>query len=274
MNNKGTAALEILRGRALTLIAVVMLAGCTTVPAQREWGSEVTLRPGWMRVQTAAKAAVTDPWTWVPLASAAVLQIDNWDHRASRWARSHQPVFGSTGNAEDWSDNLRATSLVLQTATLLATPSGDEPGEWLLNKAKGGAIEYAAIGLTFAATSTLKKATDRERPNERDHKSLPSGHSSTAAVAGRLTRFNLEAIEVSSTVRRVAGFGVAAMTLGTGWARVESGWHYPSDALAGIALGNFIASFMTQSFFSGNAADTFALESTGDGAVLRWQVAF
>lgn len=266
--------MQIIRGRELVLIGVVTLTGCTAVPTEREWGSEATLRPGWARVQTAAKAAMTDPWTWVPLAGAAVLQIDDWDHRASRWARSHQPVFGSTHNAEDWSDYLRTASVVLQTATLLATPSGDEPGEWLLNKAKGGAVEYAAIGLTGAVTSALKKSTDRERPNEHDTDSFPSGHSSTAAAADRLTRFNLESINMNPTVRHVAGFGVDAITLGTAWARVESGWHYPTDTLAGIALGNFIASFMTQSFLSGSAADTFALESTGDGAVLRWQVAF
>jgi hypothetical protein len=33
---------------------------------------------------------------------AAAFQIDDWDHRASDWAREHTPVFGSQRDAERW----------------------------------------------------------------------------------------------------------------------------------------------------------------------------
>jgi membrane-associated phospholipid phosphatase len=40
------------------------------------------------------------------------------------------------------------------------------------------------------------------------------------------------------------------MTLaaGTAWARVEAQKHFPSDILAGAALGNFVASFVHDAF--------------------------
>jgi len=38
------------------------------------------------------------------------------------------------------------------------------------------------------------------------------------------------------------------VALGTGWARVEAQKHYPSDVLAGMALGNFMAAFIYDAF--------------------------
>lgn len=37
------------------------------------------------------------------------------------------------------------------------------------------------------------------------------------------------------------GFGM--ITAGTAWARVEGGVHYPSDVLAGMALGHFVENY-------------------------------
>ncbi|MET0988599.1 MAG: phosphatase PAP2 family protein, partial [Steroidobacteraceae bacterium] len=232
----------------------------------RGWGADATVRPGWTRVRDAARDAVTDPWVWAPLAGAAVLQIDHWDRRSSDWARKHTPIFGSEQNAEDWSDTLRTGSIALPLITLLATPGGDEPNEWLIDKAKAGAVEAAAIVATNLSTAGLKNAADRERPNEHDRKSFPSGHTSTAAVAGRLAAINLDAIEMDASLKHTANIGIDAVVLGTGWARVESGWHYPSDTLVGMALGHFFASFITRSFLQSPEVQPFALAVSGDGA--------
>ena len=43
-----------------------------------------------------------------------------------------------------------------------------------------------------------------------------------------------------------AGNIVAASAVG--WARVEAGGHYPSDVLAGAALGHFLTSFICKAF--------------------------
>ncbi|MET0659420.1 MAG: phosphatase PAP2 family protein [Steroidobacteraceae bacterium] len=258
----------------LPLAVMIVASGCSTVTAERDWGADVTLRPGWARVREAARDAVTDPWAWAPLAGAAVLQIDHWDRRSSDWARDHTPIFGSQRNAEDWSDNLRTGSLALPLITLLATPTGDRPNDWLVDKAKAAAVETAAVVATDLSTAALKHAADRERPNEHDRKSFPSGHASTAAVAGRLASVNLDTIDMDANLKRAANAGIDAVLLGTGWARVESGWHYPSDALVGMALGHFFASFFTRSLLQSQDAQPIAVALTGDGAMLRWQLTF
>ena len=261
----------------LPLVAIcagLLCTGCGTLPSGRGWGEEATIRPGWTRVKEAAVTAAKDPWVWVPLAAAAVLQIDDFDRRTSDWARDNTPVFGSQKSAEDWSDDLRSTTVALQLVTLLATPSGNEPGEWLINKAKGAAVEFGAVAATSAATVALKDAAERERPNGVDSESFPSGHASSAAVHGRLAKTNLESIDLPSAARCVANIGTDIAIAGTAWARVEAGWHYPADTLAGIALGAFVASFATRAFLDDAKGQSLALTTTDGGAVLQWQVRF
>jgi hypothetical protein len=262
---------------SLPLVAVgfsLLCSGCGTLQSGHGWGEEVTIRPGWVRVREAATSAAKDPWVWGPLAAAAVLQIDDLDRRTSDWAREHTPVFGSQQSAEDWSDNLRSASVALGMVTLLATPSGDDPGEWLIDKAKGAAVEIAAVAVTTAATVNLKGSADRERPNGADRESFPSGHASSAAVHGALAKSNLEAIDLAPAARCAADIGTDIVIAGTAWARVEAGWHYPADTLVGVALGTFVASFATRAFLSDPKGSSLTLAATDGGAVLEWQVRF
>jgi membrane-associated phospholipid phosphatase len=268
-----------LQGRTKYLLAVlcfpVLFApGCATLPSGRGWGADATLSPGWDRVGMAAKNAATDPWVWGPLAGAAFFRVDDLDRRTSDWAREHTPVFGSQQNAEDWSDTLRSAASVAGFATLLATPSGDDAGEWITNKIKGGLVDVAAIGATSFSTRTLKSVAGRERPNAADLKSFPSGHASSAAVHARLATINLESIDMHPTLRSAADIGLHAVSFGTGWARIESGWHYPSDTLAGMALGNFFAAFFNQAFLGDDGSRALSLSATDGGAVLEWQWSF
>ena len=260
----------------LSLVSFVGLlcSACGTLPSGGTWGDSATIRPGWARVGQAARDAVSDPWVWAPLATAAVLQIDNLDRRTSDWAREHTPIFGSQSNAEKWSDDLRSAAGVVSLVTLVATPGGDDAGQWLISKAKGGAVEVAAISVTSAATVALKGVAGRERPNGADDESFPSGHTSSAAVHGQLAKTNLDSISMSPGLRLTADIGIDAVTLGTAWARVEAGWHYPSDTLVGMALGTFVASFATRAFLPETSKDSLALAATDGGALLQWNVRF
>jgi len=249
-------------------------SACGTLPSGRTWGDSATISPGWARVRDAARDAASDPWVWAPLATAAILQVDNLDRRTSDWAREHTPIFGSQSNAENWSDDLRSTSVAVALVTLVATPGGDDAGQWLISKAKGGAVEVAAIAATTSATVALKGAADRERPNGADNESFPSGHSSSAAVHGQLAKINLESISMSPGLRLTADIGVDAVMVGTAWARVEAGWHYPSDTLVGMALGTFVASFATRAFLPETSKESLALAATDGGALLQWNVRF
>jgi len=52
-----------------------LLSGCSTLPNGRGWGEDATFKPGWQVVRESAVNAARSPYTWVPLAGAALLQI-------------------------------------------------------------------------------------------------------------------------------------------------------------------------------------------------------
>jgi len=253
---------------------LVLLGGCSTLPSGRGWGADATIRPGWDRVREAAVSAARDPWVWVPLAGAAAFQVDDFDRRTSDWARENTPVFGSTTRAEQWSDDLKFASGLLQVGTLLATPSGAEPGEWVANKARGLAVEWSAVAAATGTTGLLKEAVGRERPNAKDDQSFPSGHATSAAVNGRLAAINLDSIEMGRGARIATTAAIDVTIFGTAWARVEAGAHYPSDVLVGMALGHFFARFVTGAFLGPASQDSVAISPTDGGARIDWTVRF
>jgi hypothetical protein len=261
---------------AAAIIACSLAAACTTLPDGSRWGESATLTPGWQRVKTSALDAARSPWVWAPLAGAAVLQVDSWDEDVADWASDETPLFGSPENADDWSDGLRIASAVGYGASVLATPSGDLDGDWLLAKVQGAAVGASAFAATAGVTGGLKSLTSRERPDGSDDDSLPSGHASTAAVFDTLTVRNLQSIDVSPAMRTTLEIGAGAMTAGTAWARVEAGRHYPSDVLIGIALGNFMGAFFTEAFLGlePGARFSFSAAPTREGAVLSWELRF
>jgi membrane-associated phospholipid phosphatase len=257
---------------ALLGLALLAFAGCSTLPSGRSWGQDVTIAPGWTQVRSAAVDAVKSPRFWGPLAAAAVFQIDGWDRKTSNWARAHTPVFGSEANAAEWSDRLRSASAYAYVASVLATPSGDEPGPWMADKAKGAAVGLAAIAVTDGESLALKNLAARERPNGQDTQSMPSSHASRSAVLTQLTQRNLASIPMPASVRVALDIGLDALTYGTAWARVESGFHFPSDTLVGISIGNLNGAFFNDAFIgtgSGEKRLAFSVVPQPGGAVLR-----
>lgn len=254
------------------ILLCVFLSGCGTLPSGAGWGEDATFTPGWERVRESAANAARDPWVWAPLIGAAAFQIDDWDRRTSDWAREHTPVFGSQQSAEQWSDDLRTASAIAHYATIVATPSGDEPAEWILNKAKGTLVGVAAVSSTVFITNTMKSGFDRERPNGQGGESFPSGHTSSSAVHTRLASRNLQSIDMNQRTRTALDVGLYALTLGTSWARIEAGWHYPSDTLFSIALGNFVASFVNDAFLG--VETPFTITAHAEGAVVEWRRRF
>lgn len=261
--------------RFAIILCASLLTACGTLPDGARWGEDATLMPGWQRVQESAVNAAKDPWTWGPLLGAAAFQIDDFDRRTADWAREHTPVFGSQRSAEQWSDDLRSASSFAHYATVLATPSGGEPGEWMISKVKGALVGVAAVSATVQVTNHLKEQIDRERPNGRAGESFPAGHTSSSAVHTRLASRNLQSIAMSDRTRTAFDVGLHALTFGTSWARIEAGWHYPADTLFSMALGNFIASFINDAFLGLSAEQpTLALQLIDDGALVRWHARF
>jgi hypothetical protein len=250
------------------------VCGCGTLPDGGIWGEEATWRPGSARFKSAALAAATDPWVWAPLTGAALFQIDDWDRRVSDWAREHTPVFGSEADADEWSDDLRDASVLAHWATMIATPGGSDPRRWILAKTRGALVDAAAVASTVAITRGIKTTVERERPNGLESESFPSGHTSSSAVHTRLASRNLRWIAMRAPVRRTLDVGLTALTIGTSWARIEAGVHFPSDTLFSVALGNFIASFVNDAFLGAGPTDALGLQPLSDGAMVTWQLGF
>ncbi len=225
-----------------------LLAGCGTMANGRGWGQDATLAPGWERIGRSALNAVAAPETWAPAAGALAFQIGHADQNVSEWASRNTPVYGSQRNADNRSDDFLHAGGVLWVASGIAAPSGDTFEEWTVNKTKGFAVEGGTGILLRGTIGYMKHATDRMRPNGGGRSSFPSAHATGSALYSTLTSKNLDAFGWSDGALTASRIGLGTLTAATAWARVEANQHYPSDVLAGIALGHFFGVFFTDAF--------------------------
>ncbi|MEA3225185.1 MAG: phosphatase PAP2 family protein [Planctomycetota bacterium] len=234
----------------LILLSALVLAGCGTLPNGRRWGHDAFSPIDFDRISRAAHDAFFDLNTLIPLTGAAIFAVDDFDERVSDWAVKHTPVFGSGGDARDASDDLVTVLGVEAVITAFATPSGDVSNKWIVSKAKGGVVELAAVGATNGMTSLLKSATDRTRPDKSSNRSFPSAHTSSAFSFAALANRNLDSIHMPRTLKPAIKAGNLLLASCVGWARVEGQKHYPSDVLAGAALGHFLTAFIHDAFLN------------------------
>lgn len=239
----------LLNAIVLALFFVLVLAGCASVPGERIWGEYVTLTPGWNRIKDAAVTAAIDPVTWMPLAGALALQIDNLDKDIADYASENTPVFGSPKRADEASDNLRAMTRVSYYTTALLTNGGETLPDYIAAKTKGILVgEFA--GLTNkVSTGMIKDSAGRERPSGSNNASFPSGHASTAGLRSTLACRNIDYLPLPEYGKAGLKVGIGTLAAGTAWARVEANVHYPADVLAGLSLGHFLGSFFNEVFF-------------------------
>ena len=185
-----------------------------------------------------------DPGTWIPALGALLVALSGADGRVSDWAQEEQPVFDHSGST---SDDLRDYADVAMFATALATPSGP-PEAFLENKSRGLGVEVLAVVSTIGVTNVFKHAVSREQPGGRGHESFVSNHATQPFAYAALVRRNTEQLALQPVAKAAIDGGVYLMAAGSAWARVEMGLHYPSDQLAGAAIGNFVALFVHDAF--------------------------
>lgn len=237
---------------ALVLLGGVLLGGCAS-PNHRPWGQDVTLAPGWAKVGEAAKDALLEPNTLVPLLGAATFLTLDLDDNVTDWAIENTPVFGSNKRAETYSDNMIFVATAAYYTTAMLADSGVEDGTVgtnALNKTRGMMAGFGAFALDYGITELLKNTIDRSRPNGSSGGSFPSLHTSGAMVQSKLAIRNLEHTSMSKTGQAWTAAGLYTLSGSIGWARVEAGKHYPSDVLFGYALGNFIGAFVNDAFIT------------------------
>ena len=113
------------------------------------------------------------------------------------------------------------------------------------------------MALTAGSTDLLKYTTNRTRPDNSGHDSFPSGHVSITAACNTLATRNLQYLEMPDGARTGLRAGFLALSLTTGWSRLEARKHFPSDVLAGMALGHFFGAFIHDAFLGLDSPKTF-----------------
>ena len=243
---------------ASVLVVVVSLSvttGCGTLASGRRWGQDAFSHVNLKTVTHAAQDAFFDLQTLLPAAGAIIFAAGGLDQEVSDWATDHTPLFGSQETAREVSDYFQATLRVEAFATLIATPSGNETKPWLYAKVKGFGVEGLAMGVTAGVTQGLKRLTDRTRPDRTDDLSFPSDHASGSFTAATLANRNLASINLTPWVKYPLHLSNILLASGSAWARVEGGKHFPSDVLAGAALGHFLSAFIHDAFIGIPKAD-------------------
>ena len=244
------------------LLAMLILTGCGTMSSKSGPG----FSPSSADYKRAALAALRDPNTWVPAVGAGVFLATDWDRELSDWARRENPLFGSEASANRASDVLMYTSVGGALASSLWVPKNAARPHRLV-------VQVGAIAANGVATQVLKYAVGRTRPDNSNDLSFPSGHASAAFNGATLMRRNFVQMNLQPASRTILNVGAISLAVGTAWARVEAGVHYPSDVLAGAALGNFFAAFINDAFLREGALADGAVQVNvtplESGAVLR-----
>ncbi len=249
------------RSRPFLFVLLAALCGCGTLPNGREWGQDAMAPlPTLERIGRSALHAATDPLTWAPAVGAALLQIRDSDRRVSEWALKRTPVFGSEGRAESAGAWLLTATLAEAAASTVATPGGDDLSTWCEYKLRGLEVEGVGLAVAYGIAELGKRTLRRQRPNFLDRLSFPSGHSVGAFYAATVTSKNLDSIGMPAALRLGLQAGAYATALGTAWARVEAGKHFPADVLVGAAIGHFVAAFIHDAFLGLPLGERFSFE--------------
>ena len=258
----------------LLILLATLTTGCSTLPNGQRWGEDASF-PSWEKLKSTAWKAARDPQTWVPLAGALVLSVGDLDEDLSDWAIRETPLFGSEDSADDTSDDMRVALGLTTLVSALSTPGGTGSAEWAGAKSRGLLVEASAVALTASVTGGLKDLTKRDRPRENRDNSFPSAHSSAAFSFAALTSRNVDAMNFSPVTKKVMRYSANTVAGLTAWARVEAEKHYPTDVLAGAALGHFITAMIHDSMMGLDTPVQVGVELDGkNGGMLTFHMPF
>ena len=246
------------------LVTLLPVSGCTT-SSGLTLGERVTIAPGWDRLKQSSREALRDPNVWASLLGIVLLQIDNLDEEISDQLREDTPIFGSTSDARDASDDFRSLTELAYVSTALIVPGPETSGDWFSTKAKLLGAEWITVKTTRGITSGLKSLTQRERPNESNDRSFPSGHATSASIQAQMANLNVEYLPIDDSPKKALNLTFDSFAALTSWARVEAGEHYPADVLAGWALGHFMA-HLARDFIDPEQQQLMVMPQTGNGA--------
>ncbi len=258
-------------------VLVLLASGCATWSDRPSAGPDASRLE---RMRVAAVNAARNPATWIPAAGAIAFRMGNLDERVSDWAYEHTPIFGSPEDASQASTDLRAVACAAAVLMPLTIPPPVDSARAGMTKTQGltGGL---AVGLTNSAiVGFMKDETGEIRPNGNPG-SFPSSHTSQAFACATSASRSLESVPMSAGMRKALRINLTTIAAATAWGRVEAYHHYPSDTLAGAALGNFLANFIFDAFLKpansnkeqGAKADV-SLDLADDGTWLKFTWGF
>lgn len=260
-----------LRGARHLLLGASLLAGSSLSMATPLADQLLS----WDHWTDSAGRAARDSGTWAPLAGAALIAAGGWDHQWQRSLARHQYLFGDDGEAAS-NHLLTAGTVLYATSVVFAAPADTAFTDALDWKAANLATFVASKASVDELSGRFKELSGRERPDGVPDDAFPSRHAATSAAQTTLTRRNLDYIDMDPRLREAARIGLHALDGLSGLARIEADQHYPSDVLAGIALGNFVSSFAFNLLLQQGAAQDYQLAVVPalDGYALQTRFAF
>lgn len=254
--------------------AVFLIFCCLTFAHPHAESFSAQLGAGLREAGGVALTTLKAPQVWGCGALAIACYATGLDQMISAWASGTNPVFGSISNADRWSTILRNSTeygYFASTATQLIL--GPESKNRLLMLAATLGTGFLAVNATAAATGAGKTTVGRYRPDLSDHYSFPSGHTSTAAVFSTLGCKVIDRLDIPAPGKAGLQLGFALLTASTAWGRIEAKKHYPSDVLAGAAIGYFCGAFLSDMISNrlfGDKADVqVQADRTGFGLSMR-----
>jgi hypothetical protein len=229
----------------------------------------------WHQVKQAAVKSAKDPIVWAPAAAALAFSFDDHDENFVESVSEDNPIFDSQEDARDVSDDLESLAPLFWLGTTLGTPTGTDGKYDKRLKLKELRLGAGGVIATSAVTDFFKHTADRERPDELNDESFPSRHASSVAVYSTLTMRYVDYYNLPKWGRKLSNGALIAIPYITGYARVEANRHFPSDVLAGIALGNFFGMLVNNLLDSdGQEEINVYLAPTEDGAIFKFNVKF
>jgi len=221
-----------------------------------------------------SQAAFKQPSTWAPLLAATIIAAADKDTKISEWAQDKTPVFGSMQDAVTASNNLVDSLVISAGVSALFIPDHSAESDLLPTNVEFFLIEGIGLSVNSGITSRLKSLAERNRPNQQDQRSFPSGHTSRAFSAANFSKHNIQQLNLTDDTKKYFDLVFDSAAIATGWARVEAGWHYPTDVLAGSALGNVVSSIIRDMYLNTTTNVIISVELLRDRQRLLFSYAF
>ncbi|WP_198159528.1 phosphatase PAP2 family protein [Grimontia marina] len=184
--------------------------------------------------------------TWGNALLAGVIVATDSDERISKAAVENNYLFGSVKEAGEASDDWRAnTRMSMHLSTLLVASdySASGPLEFFERKALRALGNNLNAGFVATTTGDIQLATKKARPNG-GCCGFPSAHTSRAFATALIARRNYQQSILHPGIHNTLTLATYLSAYATGWARVESQAHYPSQVLWGAVYGNFVSSLI------------------------------